>query len=175
MYRIYNTAMKAIEKMFLVCVYATSVFIPVALCVAVIFRYFLKSPLLGVDELCSFAFTAMVLSGSAILFHQKRYIVIDAFVKVIKGRARQIVDFICNILTAVIVAGLLYCFWLAIPVQKLFKTAFYQVPKSVYSIALLVIFAYMFCSCVETAIRQIKALRGGSKTPKNPQDIGEVI
>lgn len=149
MYKIYDTVMKTVEKFFVLVIYCTSVFIPVALCVAVIFRYFLKSPLMGVDELCSLAFTAMVLAGSAVLFRQKRYIVIDAFVKGIKGKPRACIDFLCELMILAVIAGLLYCFWIAIPVQAMFTTAVYQIPKSVYSIALIVVFVYMFCASLE--------------------------
>ena len=161
MYKLFDACMKAVEKVFLAIVFAASIFIPVALCVAVVFRYFLKSPLLGVDELCSFAFTAMVLAGSAILFRQKRYIVVDAFIKGMKGRVRQVLDILCSTLIGVTVVGLLYCFWIAIPVQALFTTAVYQVPKSVYSISLIVVFAYMLLSVIETLFLQVKDLVSG--------------
>ena len=79
MYQIYKKVQKAVVWVFMAIVYFTEVFIPVILCAQVIGRKFLHSPILGAEELASFAFTAMVLFGSAAICYQKKYIVVDVF------------------------------------------------------------------------------------------------
>ena len=74
MYQIYKKVQKAVVWVFMAIVYFTEVFIPVILCAQVIGRKFLHSPILGAEELASFAFTAMVLFGSAAICYQKKYI-----------------------------------------------------------------------------------------------------
>lgn len=157
MYQIYKKVQKAVVWVFMAIVYFTEVFIPVILCAQVIGRKFLHSPILGAEELASFAFTAMVLFGSAAICYQKKYIVVDVFVKRFKGRAANIAAAAADLCTLVVYGALIYCFHIAIPVQAKFTSGIFGVPKSVYAIAMMICFAFMCCCTVEYIILDIKA------------------
>lgn len=162
MYQTYKKVQKAIVWVFMAIVYFTEVFIPVILCAQVIGRKFLRSPILGAEELAGFAFTAMVLFGSAAICYQKKYIVVDVFVKQFKGRTANILTAVADVLTLVVYALLIYCFYIAIPVQAKFTSGIFGVPKSAYAIAMIISFAFMCCCTVEYVILDIKAVIQGT-------------
>lgn len=161
MYRIYKKVQSAVVWLFTAIVYCSMVFIPLILCAQVIGRKFLNSPIMGAEELAGFAFTAMVLFGSAIVCYQKKYIVVDVFVKRVKGRARSILAVVADTLTLICYGALLYCFYTAIPAQSKFASGIFGVPKSVYAIALIVVFLFMFFCTLEFVVQDVKmAIRG---------------
>lgn len=157
MYQIYKKIQKAVVWVFMAIVYFTEVFIPIILCAQVIGRKFLRSPILGAEELAGFAFTAMVLFGSAAICYQKKYIVVDVFVKQFKGRTASILAAAADLLTLVVYGALIYCFYIAIPVQAKFTSGIFGVPKSAYAIAMIICFAFMCCCTIEYVILDIRA------------------
>jgi|GEM_PF-1331121 len=161
MYRLYKKLQSAVVWLFMAIVYFSMVFIPVILCAQVICRKFLSAPILGAEELAGFAFTAMVLFGSAIVCYRKQYIVVDVFVKKIKGRMRNVLTVIADIMTLVCYSALLYCFYTAIPSQSKFITGIFGVPKSAYAIALIVVFSFMCICTIEYIVLDVKAIVKG--------------
>ena len=157
MYKVYKTIMKAIVWVFTAIVYFAMVFIPVILCAQVIGRKFLRHPILGAEELAGFAFTAMVLFGSAIVCYRKKYIVVDVFVKNVKGRAKAVLTAIADILTMVCYSVLLYCFYRAIPTLSKFKSGIFGVRKSVYAVAMLIVFSFMLVCTIEYVVLDLRA------------------
>lgn len=161
MYQIYKTIQKAVLWVFTAIVYFSMIFIPVILCAQVIGRKFLSSPIMGAEELASFAFTAMVLFGSAVVCYRKQYIVVDVFVKKFTGRTRSVLAAIADTLSLVCYGMLLVCFYTAIPTQAKFSSTIFKVPKSAYAIALIIVFVFMFVCTVEYIVRDLKAVRAG--------------
>lgn len=157
LYQLYKKIQAAVVWVFTGIVYFTEIFIPLILCAQVILRKFFHAPILGAEELASFAFTAMVLFGSAVLCYRKKYIVVDFFVKRAKGRVRDILAAVSDLATLATYGGLIYCFWIAIPKQMKFKSGIFKVPKSVYSYAMIVVFAFMVLCTLEYVIQDIRA------------------
>lgn len=161
MYQLYKKVQKAIIWLFTAIVYFSMVFIPLILCAQVIGRKFLSSPILGAEELAGFAFTAMVLFGSAVVCYRKKYIVVDVFVKRFQGRTRAVLTAVADVLTVTCYGVLCYCFYVAIPAQSKFTSGIFGVPKSVYAIALIIVFVFMFICTVEYVILDIRtAIKG---------------
>lgn len=164
MYRLYKKAQSAVVWLFTAVVYSSMVFIPLILCAQVVGRKFLNHPILGAEELAGFAFTAMVLFGSAVVCYRKKYIVVDVFVKGVKGRPRMVLAAVANSMTLACYGVLLYCFYQAIPTQSKFVSGIFGVPKSVYAVALLIVFTFMLLCTLEYLIEDIKAAIKGENT-----------
>ncbi|MCD8053458.1 MAG: TRAP transporter small permease subunit [Lachnospiraceae bacterium] len=161
MYQLYKKVQQAIVWVFTAIVYFSMVFIPIALCAQVIGRKFLNSPILGVEELAGFAFTAMVLFGSAVVCYRKKYIVVDVFVKRVTGRLRAILAAVVDTLVLICYGVLCYCFYEAIPTLSKFTSGIFAVPKSVYAYALIIVFAFMFLCTIEYVVLDIRAVIRG--------------
>jgi len=156
MYDAYKKVMDFIVKIFTAIVYLAFIFIPISLFVGTVARYILKHPLVGIDELAVLALVAMTLCGSAVVYYQKKYIIIDVFVKRLKGKTKVVVDILANLLNIFVMGLLLYCFYIAIPVQYMFRTGIFNIPKSVYGIGLIITFTFMLICCIETIISDLK-------------------
>ncbi|MCI8676842.1 MAG: TRAP transporter small permease [Lawsonibacter sp.] len=157
MYQIYKKIQRAVVWLFMAIVYFSEAFIPIILCAQVIGRKFLRSPILGAEELAGFAFTAMVLFGSAAICYHKKYIVVDVFIKRFKGRTANLLAAAVDLLTLAVYGALIYCFYIAIPVQAKFVSGIFGVPKSVYAVAMIICFAFMCCCTIEYVVLDIKA------------------
>lgn len=153
----YRTLKRISEIVFRAIVYASMIFIPVILCAQVIGRKFLRSPILGAEELAGFAFTAMVLFGSVLVCYRNTHIVVDVFVKQLRGSPRKAARIIADLLTLGCYALLIYCFYAAIPTQRKFFSGIFRIPKSVYAYALIIAFVFMTASMIEKIIVDIKS------------------
>jgi TRAP-type C4-dicarboxylate transport system permease small subunit len=147
-------------KGFYFIVYFASMTIPVSLFMQVIFRYFLRSPIAGVEEFATAAFVWLVVFGSAILFKEKNYIVVDFLVKNRKGAVRKTVTIIDDLLMIIILAVVFYSCYIALPYQSFYKTVVLKIPSTAHTIALMISFAFMFACCVEDIIKELS--RGGT-------------
>ncbi|MBQ6002706.1 MAG: TRAP transporter small permease [Synergistaceae bacterium] len=161
MYQAYKKLMGAIVWIFTAIVYFSMIFIPVILSAQVIGRKFLNSPILGAEELAGFAFTAMVLFGSAVVCYRKKYIIVDAFVKGTKGTTKAVLAAVADVSTLSCYGVLLYCFYRALPALKKFRSGIFRVPKSVYAISLSVVFAFMLVCTIEYLIQDFRAISSG--------------
>lgn len=162
MYQIYKKAQKAIVWLFMAVIYISEIFVPLILAAQVICRKFFDAPILGAEELASFAFTAMVLFGSAVICYEKKYIVVDVFVKMFPERIRNWMTLLGDILTLIVYGVLMYCFYIAIPVQAKFFSGIFRVPKSVYAIAMLICFGFMCICTIEYVIHDLKKCLGNN-------------
>ena len=150
-----------IMKIFYAIVVIASVIIPVGLFLQVLCRYFLKNPIPGVEELATAAFTIMVVFGSAILFRDKKHIVVDVFVRMFSDvifkkhadKVRAAMEIIANICMM-----LIYSFYQAIPIQKSTKSLVLKIPNSAYSKAMIVSFVLMLIDCIKTIIKRIRGI-----------------
>ena len=155
-----------IMKIFYAIVVIASVIIPVGLFLQVLCRYFLKNPIPGVEELATAAFTIMVVFGSAILFRDKKHIVVDVFVRMFSDvifkkhadKVRAAMEIIANICMIFIFAMLIYSFYQAIPIQKSTKSLVLKIPNSAYSKAMIVSFVLMLIDCIKTIIKRIRGI-----------------
>ena len=161
MYKVYQKIMAAIVWVFTAIVYFSMAFIPLILSAQVIGRKFLRHPILGAEELAGFAFTAMVLFGCAVVCYRKKYIVVDVFVKGMKGRPKGMIAALADILTLVCYGVLIYCFNASLPALRKFKSGIFGVPKNVYAIALMIVFIFMFVRTVEYVVQDLKAVASG--------------
>lgn len=155
MYSTYKEIQRLMIGIFYFIVYAASIIIPVILFLQVIFRYFLKNPIPGVEELATAAFIWLVIFGSAILFKEKNYIAVDVFVKNKPEKVKKIIDIIGNILMALIFAVLIYSCYIAIPNQMFYKTVVLKIPRSAHTIALMISSAFMLLCCIENIMRNL--------------------
>ena len=136
-------------KVFYFIVYFSSIMIPVSLFMQVIFRYFLRRPIAGVEEFATAAFVWLVIFGSAILFKEKSHIVVDFVVKNSKGSMRKAIVVINDLLVMAILGVVFYGCYIALPYQSFYKTVVLQIPSTAHTAALMTSFAFMFACCVE--------------------------
>ena len=137
MYSVYQKVQSACIKVFYLIVYAASALIPVSMFCQVIARYFFKKPISGVEELATACFIWLVIFGAAILFKEKKHIVVDAFVSRRSDGAKKVIDLIGNICMLAIFVVLVYSCFIAIPNQKFYKTVVLKIPTSLHTEALI--------------------------------------
>ncbi|AOT69393.1 TRAP transporter small permease [Geosporobacter ferrireducens] len=153
MYSIYKKIQSLIIRMFYIIVYTASIIIPVILAIQVIFRYFLKSPIPGVEELASASFIWLVIFGSAILFKEKKHIAVDMFVRNKSENIKKIIDIGNNVFMLLIFAVLIYSCYISIPNQMFYKTVVLKISRSTHTIALMISFIFMLMCCIENIMR----------------------
>ena len=74
----------------------------------VIFRYFLNNPIKWTDEVVTSLFIWTVFMGSAYAHHKHAHLGVDIVVNLIHGRARDIIEFVMDILQILILILLTY-------------------------------------------------------------------
>ena len=154
----YKRAQKgALAAFFLIC-YVASVVMPFSLFVQVVFRYVFKRPISGIEELATACFTLLILFGSAILFKDRKYIIVDVFVNMFPPRAKRVADAVCQLSMVVIFAVLIYAAFMALPAQRMFYSVVLKIPRSLYTVSFIVSCAFMMLCCVEEFFKE---LRGG--------------
>lgn len=142
-------------KVFMVIVYAAMVLIPVSMFCQVIARYFFKHPIAGVEELATACFIWMVIFGSAVLYKERKHIVVDAFISKLDGMPKRIVNIIGEILMMVILITMIYACFQALPFQKMYKTVVLKICTATHTKALIVSLIFMLISSLGTTIRLI--------------------
>ena len=76
--------------------------------VNVIFRYFLNSPIKWTDEVVTSLFVWTVFMGSAYAHRRHAHLGVDIVVNLVKGRSRQVIEFIVAVLEIAILLLLTY-------------------------------------------------------------------
>jgi TRAP-type C4-dicarboxylate transport system, small permease component len=76
--------------------------------VNVIFRYFLNSPIKWTDEVVTSLFVWTVFMGSAYAHRRHAHLGVDIVVNLVKGRSRQVIEFIVAVLEICILLLLTY-------------------------------------------------------------------
>lgn len=160
MYKAYQALQKALLAVFYFICYSASVIIPFSLFFQVLFRYIARRPVSGIEELASACFTLLILAGSAILFKDRQYIIVDVFVKAFPPRVHRVLDAVCQLCMTVIFAVLIYSSILALPAQKMFYSVVLKIPRSLYTVAFIVSCAFMLLCCIE---QFCKIIAGGDK------------
>ena len=74
----------------------------------VIFRYFLNNPIKWTDEVVTSLFIWTVFMGSAYAHRRHAHLGVDIVVNLIHGRARQVIEFIMDIMQILVLALLTY-------------------------------------------------------------------
>ena len=108
----------------------------------------------------------MFVFGSAILFRDKKHIVVDVFVRMFSDvifkrhadKVRAVMEVLANICMIAIFAMLIYSFYQAIPIQRSTKSLVLKIPNSAYSKAMILSFALMLINCVKTIIKRIRGI-----------------
>ena len=76
--------------------------------VNVVFRYFLNSPIKWTDEVVTSLFVWTVFMGSAYAHRRHAHLGVDIVVNLVKGRSRQVIEFIVAVLEIAILLLLTY-------------------------------------------------------------------
>lgn len=158
MYGIYKKIQKTVTAIFYVICYVTSIVIPFSLFFQVVFRYIFKRPVSGIEELASACFTLLILTGSAILFKDRQYIIVDVFVSMLPEKGKRVADALCQLAMVAIFAVLIYAGIAALPAQRVFRSVVLKIPRSLYTVTFIVSCLFMLLCCVEEFF---KRLRGG--------------
>lgn len=159
MYKLYQTAMKAVLAVFHVICYATSVIIPISLTVQVFCRYFLKRPISGIEELAVCCFVLLVFAGSAILFRDRQYIIVDAFFNMFPEKVKPVVDALAQIAMIATFSVLIHACFLALPAQKVFYSVVLKIPRSLYTVTFMISCGFMIICCVEQLFKIAAGMR----------------
>ncbi len=152
MYSIYKKVQDIFLKVFLLIVYLSSIVIPVSMFCQVIARYFLKKPIAGVEEIATASFVWMVIFGSAILFKEKKHIIVDAFINKRSKKTKKIIDILSNLLMLIIFIILIYSCAIAIPYQKFYKTVILKIPAVYHIKAFIISLIFMTICCIENIL-----------------------
>ena len=155
MYALYKKAQRALIGVFFAICYAASVIMPFSLFVQVVFRYVFKRPISGIEELATACFTLLILFGSAILFKDRQYIIVDVFVNMFPPRAKRIADASCQLAMIAIFAVLIYASLMALPAQRMFYSVVLKIPRALYTVAFMVSCAFMLLCCVEEFFKEL--------------------
>ncbi len=142
-----------IVKLFMGIVYISATIIPASLFIQVIFRYFLHNPLQGIEEIAVLSFKCLVIFGSAVLFKENQHIVVDMFVQKLTERARNIVSLLNNLLMAAIIVLVIQSSINALPFQKFYKSVIFGIPKSLYTIMLIISLSFMLLSIIFSLLK----------------------
>jgi len=155
MRKYYKNVQMLIMKIFMGIVYVSAVIIPVSIFCQVIARYFFKHPIPGVEELATASFIWMVVFGSAVLFKERRHIVVDAFVSKRSEKTKKNIGSICEFLMLIIFLAIIYSCFLALPYQKFYKTVVLKINASIHTKALIVSCIFMMITSFESLIFNI--------------------
>lgn len=160
MYKAYQAFQKALLAVFHFICYTASVLIPFSLFFQVLFRYIVRRPISGVEELASCSFTLLILAGSAILFKDRQYIIVDVFAKAFPPGLYRIIDAFCQLCMVAIFSVLIYSSVIALPAQRMFYSVVLKIPRSLYTIAFIVTCAFMLLCCIEQFLKITLGGRG---------------
>ncbi len=153
---IYQSAHTIITRLFMAVVYIACIVIPLSLFVQVIFRYFLNNPLQGIEELATFCFKCLVIFGSAVLFREKKHIIVDVFFQKFDARGQRVLTFGNNLIMAAVIVILIYSSIKAVPIQKFYASVALGIPRSLYTILFIISLSYMFICTVETMVQVVR-------------------
>lgn len=156
MYLIFKKIQAIFYCIFQFIVYSAYVIIPISLFIQVIFRYFIKKPLLGIEEIASLSFVWMVIFGSAILFKDKQHIVVDALSQKFPEKIKSKINLINEIIMTIILIILIYSSYISIPFLKYYKSVVFRIPKSAHTIAFIVSLFFMITCSIESIVLNIK-------------------
>ena len=155
MYSLYRRFQDYITKVFMFIVYTFSALIPVVLFFQVIFRYMFKRPLLGLEEIASASFIWVVIFGSAVLFKERKHIIVDVAVQHVSPNVKKIAAFLSDLIMAGILFVLLRSCFLALPLQKVYKSVVLGIPKRAHTIALMVSLTFMLICTIESIVQAL--------------------
>jgi len=158
-YSLYQKFQEYITKLFMFIVYVFSAVIPVVLFSQVIFRYIFKRPLLGLEEIASASFIWVVIFGSAVLFKEKKHIIVDVAVQHVSPNVKKAAAFLADVIMSVILFVLIRSCFLALPLQKVYKSVVLGIPKRAHTVALMVSLIFMLICTVESIIKALRAKR----------------
>lgn len=156
MYLIFKKIQAVFYNVFKFIVYAAYIIIPVSLFIQVIFRYFFKKPIMGIEEIASVSFIWMVIFGIAILYKDKQYIIVDALSKKFSEKIRKKVTLINELIMIVILVILIYSSYISIPFLAYYKTVVFKIPKSAHTIAFIISLVFMITCSLESIVLNIK-------------------
>lgn len=156
MYIIFKKIQAIFYKIFKIIVYATYIIIPVSLFIQVIFRYFLKNPLMGIEEIASLSFIWMVIFGIAILYKDKQYIIVDALSQNFPESIKNKVALINELIMIVILAILIYSSYISIPFLVYFRSVVFRIPRSVHTIAFIISLVFMMTCSIESFVLNVR-------------------
>ncbi len=156
MYQKFKKIQRIFLKIFMIIVYASYVIIPFSLFIQVVFRYLFKWPLLGIEEIATVSFIWMIIFGIAVLFKEKRYIVVDVLSQKFSGILKKRVTLINDIIMAIILVLLIYSSYISIPFLKYYKSVALGIPKSAHTIAFIVSLVFMLISSIESIFLNVK-------------------
>lgn len=162
MYSLYSKVQNYIIKIFTFFIYFSCLIVPLLLFFQVIYRYIYKRPINALEEIATVAFMWMIIFGSAIIFKNKKHIVVDSFINALPKNARKIAALVSDIFVAIILVYLIRSCVMAIPMQKVYRTVILGIPKSVHTIAFCISLIFMFVCCIESIVKRI--LKWGGKT-----------
>jgi TRAP-type C4-dicarboxylate transport system permease small subunit len=152
MYLLYKKAQNAFIKIFFAVVYIATIIIPISMFLQVLARYFFKKPIAGIEELATAAFIWMVIFGSAILFKEKKHIIVDAFISKRSEKTKKNVELISNMLMMLILIILIYSCVIALPYQKFYKTVVLKIAATTHTKAFIVSLVFMVICCIENIL-----------------------
>jgi TRAP-type C4-dicarboxylate transport system permease small subunit len=156
MYLIFKKIQSIFYHIFQLIVYTAYVIIPVSLFTQVIFRYFFKHPLLGIEEIASVSFIWMVIFGIAVLFKEKKYIIVDALSQKFPEKIKSKVTLINEFIMTVILAILIYSSYISIPFLTYYKSVVLGIPKSAHTIAFIISLIFMLTCSLESIVLNLK-------------------
>jgi len=156
MYLIFKKIQTAFYGVFKFIVYTAYIIIPLSLFIQVIFRYFLKNPLMGIEEIASVSFIWMVIFGIAILFKDKQYIIVDVVSQKFPENIKRNVILINELIMTVILAILIYSSYISIPFLAYYKSVIFKIPRSAHTIAFIISLIFMITCSIESIVLNIK-------------------
>jgi TRAP-type C4-dicarboxylate transport system permease small subunit len=156
MYLIFKKMQAIFYRIFQFIVYSAYIIIPISLFIQVVFRYLLKKPLLGIEEIASLSFIWMVIFGSAILFKEKKYIIVDALSQKFPEKIKRKVNLINEIIMTIILAILIYSSYISLPFLKYYKSVVFRIPKSTHTIAFIISLIFMITCSIESIVLNVK-------------------
>lgn len=111
-------------------VYLSSIGIPFILFFQVVFRYLVKRPVLGLEELTVFLMLLLTVFGSVVLFFDKKHIVVDTLLMFLPDKAKKVLCLLNDFLVFIILGFMIKSSLLAIPLQKVYKSVVLGIPKA---------------------------------------------
>lgn len=153
MFTMYLRIKNALYKVLNLITIITSIIIPTTLFIQVIYRYFFKKPIQGIEEIAIASFIWLIIFGSAIAFSTGQHIIVDSFLKNRSDKTKMILDIANNIVIMIILSILIYSCFIALPNQVYFKTVVFKIPRTAHTKALILSFILMFIQCVESLVK----------------------
>jgi TRAP-type C4-dicarboxylate transport system permease small subunit len=156
---ILDTVLLYIKKAEIVLIVLMATLIVSVIAAQVFMRYFLDRPFTWVEELATLTLIYLCFFAADVVYKEKLHISVDYFVKKLPYKVQRIINLLIN-------SSIVLFFFIIIPKTyqlvimqlNIINSAAIVVPKSVYTLPVLIIFPSMLLTTINELIKEINSL-----------------